>query len=90
MDAICEEGGIVSKNNKEVIAKDGTIYAIVLPNLESLKGEWADQIILDYAFTTHLHGIIRDILCNSCVPSGFQVIDDRKILGQGSMKTGYY
>ena len=43
-------------------------------------GHRADQVILDFAFVNALKNVVDSILCSSCVPTEFQIIDDRKIL----------
>ncbi len=69
-----------SKERKRICTQGGTVYKVIRPEARFLMGHRADQVILDFAFVNTLKDMIDSILCNSCVPKEFQVIDDRKVL----------
>ena len=69
-----------SKGRKRIRTQGGTIYKVIRPEIRYLMGHRADQVILDFAFVNALKNVVDSILCSSCVPTEFQIIDDRKIL----------
>lgn len=72
---------VYSKAQNRIITQGGTVYEVVRPEMRYLMGRRADQVIFDYAFNTTLRDMVEgSILCNSCVPKKFQIIDDRKVL----------
>lgn len=75
-----------SKERKRICTQGGTVYKVIRPEIRYLMGHRADQVILDFAFINTLKGIIDSILCSSCVPEDFQIIDDRNILN-GCIRT---
>lgn len=74
---------IVTRTKDMIRTQGGTEYIVILPETRYLKGQRADQIILDYAFVHSLKQEVDAILCNSCVPEAFQVMDDRRVLNFG-------
>lgn len=74
---------IVTRTRSTIRTESGTEYMVVLPEARYLKGQRADQIILDYAFVHSLKQEVDAILRNSCVPEAFQVMDDRIVLNFG-------
>lgn len=68
------------KHLKRIHTQGGTVYKVIRPKIQYLRGHRADQIILDFAFVNSLKAEITAILSNSCVPEIFQIIDDRNIL----------
>lgn len=74
---------IISRTKNMIRTQGGTEYIVVLPETRYLKGQRADQIILDYAFVHSLKTEVDLILHNSCVPEAFQVMDDRNVLNFG-------
>lgn len=74
---------IVTKTKDRMMTLSGTEYIVVLPDERYLKGQRADQIILDFAFVYSLKHEINAILHSSCVPVAFQIMDDRKVLNFG-------
>lgn len=74
---------IISRTKKMITTQGGTEYIVVLPEPKKIKGQRADQIILDYAFVHSLRHEVDSILRNSCVPEAFQVMDDRDVLNFG-------
>lgn len=71
---------IVSRRKNLIRTQGGTEYIVILPEVQHLMGQSADQIILDYAFVHSLKREVGAILCRSCVPEAFQIIDDRWVL----------
>ncbi len=71
---------IVARRKNLIQTQGGTEYVVILPETKYLMGQWADQIILDYAFVHSLKREVDAILCRSCVPEAFQIIDDRMVL----------
>lgn len=72
---------VYSKAQNRIITQGETVYEVVRPEMRYLMGRRADQVIFDYAFNTTLRDMVEgSILCNSCVPKKFQIIDDRKVL----------
>lgn len=69
-----------SKERKRIRTQGGTIYKVIRPEARFLMGHRADQVILDFVFVNTLKNVVDSILCSSCVPTEFQIIDDRKIL----------
>ncbi|WP_337659211.1 hypothetical protein [Eisenbergiella tayi] len=69
-----------SKEQKSIRTQSGTVYKVIRPEIQYLRGHRADQIILDFAFVNSLKAEFTAILSNSCVPEVFQIIDDRNIL----------
>lgn len=90
LDAICNiETELIteySKEKKMIFTQSGTVYKVIRPGIRYLMGHRADQVILDFAFINTLRDIIGSILCSSCVPEDFQIIDDRNILN-GCIRT---
>lgn len=82
LDAILkrETEPIVSRRKNLIRTQGGTEYIVILPEVQHLIGQNADQIILDYAFVHSLKREVDAILCRSCVPEAFQIIDDRRVL----------
>lgn len=74
---------IVSKTKNMLRIQGGTEYIVVLPESRYLKGQRADQIILDYGFVHSLRHELDAILRSSCVPEASQVMDDRNVLNFG-------
>lgn len=68
------------KERRKIRTQGGTVYKVIRPEIRYLVGHRADQVILDFAFINTLSDIVGAILCSSCVPEDFQIIDDRKIL----------
>lgn len=69
-----------SKERKRIRTQGGTVYKVIRPEARFLMGHRADQVILDFVFVNTLKNVVDSILCSSCVPTKFQIIDDRKIL----------
>lgn len=69
-----------SKGLKRICTQVGTVYQVVRPEIRYLMGLRADQVILDFVFVHTLRDVVNSILCRSCVPIEFQIIDDREIL----------
>lgn len=69
-----------SKGRKSIRTQGGTVYKVIRPEIRYLMGHRADQVILDFAFVNTLKNEVNSILRSSCVPTEFQVIDDRIIL----------
>ena len=69
-----------NKERKRIRTQGGTIYKVIRPEARFLMGHRADQVILDFVFVNTLKNVVDSILCSSCVPTKFQIIDDRKIL----------
>ncbi len=80
---IKETEPIVTRTKDMIRTQGGTEYIVILPETRYLKGQRADQIILDYAFVHSLKQEVDAILSNSCVPEAFQVMDDRRVLNFG-------
>ncbi len=74
---------IISRTKNMIRTQGGTEYIVVRPEPRDLKGQRADQIILDYGFVHSLKREVNAILRNSCVPEDFQVMDDRNVLNFG-------
>lgn len=74
---------IVTRTKNMILTQGGTEYVVILPEVRYLKGQRADQIILDYAFVHSLKHEVDSILQSSCVPEAFQVMDDRNVLNFG-------
>lgn len=74
---------IVIRTRNMIRTQGGTEYIVLLPEARYLKGQRADQIILDYAFVHSLKQEVDAILHSPCVPEAFQVIDDRRVLNFG-------
>lgn len=74
---------IVTRTKNMIRTEGGTVYVVVPPEARYLKGQRADQIILDYAFVHSLKQEVNAILRCSCVPEAFQVMDDRDVLNFG-------
>ena len=69
-----------SRERKRIRTQGGTVYKVIRPEARFLMGHRADQVILDFVFVNTLKNVVDSILCSSCVPTKFQIIDDRKIL----------
>lgn len=69
-----------SKERKRIRTQGGTVYKVIRSEARFLMGHRADQVILDFVFVNTLKNVVDSILCSSCVPTKFQIIDDRKIL----------
>lgn len=84
LDAICtvETESITeySRARRTIRTKGGTLYTVIRPETRFLMGHRADQVILDFTLVNALGYIVDSILRDSCVPKGFQIIDDREIL----------
>ena len=84
LEAICriETDPIAEYDKKRMRIRTygGTTYTVVRPDVRYLVGHGADQVIFDFAFINTLKDVVSLILCSSCVPEEFQIIDDRKIL----------
>lgn len=74
---------IITRTKSMIRTQGGTEYILVRPEPRYLKGQRADQIILDYAFVHSLKQEVNAILRSSCVPEAFQVMDDRDVLNFG-------
>lgn len=71
---------IICKTKRWIKTQGGTEYIVIPPKLQYLIGQRADQVILDYTLINSLEYVVKAILCDSYIPTIYQIIDDKKIL----------